>query len=79
MVRYGDVLSFDLTYNLVRNRHPTGEKWKVGVFLGMSSVKRMVPLGVVFTLFERKKVYQQMFKTLFKVMGRSPEIIMTDE
>jgi len=47
MVEYRDVISFDLTYNMVK-------QWKLGCFVAMSSAKHFAPLGLVMTLYERK-------------------------
>ena len=47
---YGDVVTFDLTFNTIKNLHPSGKSWKVGCFLANSSTKKIVPLGLVVTL-----------------------------
>lgn len=77
--RYKDVISFDLTFNLVKNLHPSGHKWKIGCFLGISSSKHIVPLGLVATLYETKEAYMQIFQTFFHVMQDQPNVIVTDE
>lgn len=46
-LQYGDLVSFDLSFNLIKNEHKSGKKWKIGVFLGTSSAKRIVPLALV--------------------------------
>ena len=50
---YGDLISFDLSFNLIKNRNDD-KTWKVGVFLGTSAYKRIVPLAIVATLYETK-------------------------
>lgn len=44
-------MTFDLTFNMIKNIHISGRKWKVGAFLGMSAAKHIVPFGLVITLF----------------------------
>jgi len=44
---YGDLVSFDLSFNLIKDQHPNGKHWKIGCFLGSSSTKKMVPLAFV--------------------------------
>ena len=76
---YGDVVSFDLSFNLIKNPHRSGKKWKVGFFLGTSNCKHVVPLGLVATLNETKETYAQIFKTFFNAMGDTPGVVVTDE
>jgi len=76
---YGDLVSFDLTFNLIKNKHPSGSKWKLGFFLATSSCKRITPLAVVATLFETKEVYVQILRTFFRAIGGQPPVIVTDE
>jgi len=51
---YKDVVSFDLTYNLIKNTHISTQKWKVGCLLGVSLTKKIAPLALIITLFETK-------------------------
>ena len=54
---YGEVLMFDLTFNLVKNMHESKKKWKVGFFVGVSSSKHIVLLGLILTLEKTKNTY----------------------
>ena len=79
-VRYGDSISFDLTFQLVKNRHSTSnDRWKVGVFLGVSSCKHLVPLGIVLTLDQTAITYTKIFKTFFDAVRGQPRVIITDD
>jgi len=51
---YGDLVSFDLSFNLIKDQHPNGKYWKIGCFLGSSSTKKMVPLAIVAMVPEDK-------------------------
>jgi len=76
--RYGDLVSFDLSFNLIKDPHPSGKKWKIGLFLGSSATKRMVPLAIVVTLQDTKEAYVQLFRTFFRAVGE-PKVLVTDE
>ncbi len=78
--RYGDVVSFDLTFQMVKNIHQSSEnRWKLGVFLGVSSCKHLVPLGIVFTLNQTREAYSKIFRTFFAAVKGHPRILVTDE
>ena len=77
--QYKDVISFDLTFNLIKDRHPSGKKWKLGCFVATSAAKRITPLGLVVCLHETAETYCQIFKTYFGIMGSSPAVLVTDE
>jgi len=48
-IKYGDRLSFDLTFNMIKKETAESNLFKIGVFLGISSTARLVPLGLVVT------------------------------
>ena len=78
--KYGDSISFDLTFQLVKNRHFTSnDRWKVGVFLGVSSCKHLVPLGIVLTLDQTADTYVKIFRTFFEAVRGQPKLIITDD
>ena len=54
---YGNRVSFDLTFRLIKNQAETGGTWKVGVFLGLSSACCLVPLGIAVVLETTKEAY----------------------
>ena len=47
---YGEIVSIDLTFNMIKDTKDEGKKYKLGFFLGSSRTKRIVPLGFVVTL-----------------------------
>lgn len=75
---FGDLVSFDLSYSLIKNDHPSGKKWKVGCFLGSSSSKKIVPLALVATLHETKESYVQILRTFCRAMEGEPKVLITD-
>jgi hypothetical protein len=48
---YGQVITFDLTFNMIKNVSD-GKKWKIGAFLSTSCSKKIVPLGLAAILEE---------------------------
>ena len=44
---YGDWMGFDFTYNIVQGVNETGRQWRLGIFTGISSSKKIVPFGLV--------------------------------
>lgn len=77
---YGDKISFDLTFSLIKEKSPLGNTWKVGVFLGTSKTGRMVPLGVTITDTMTAESYTTIFRMFFEAHdGRKPESIISDE
>lgn len=76
---YGEVVSFDLTYNLIKNTNESGVKWKLGVFLALTSSKKMAPLALVCVLHTTREVYVQMIRTFIVAMGTCPPVFVTDE
>ena len=77
--RWGNVVSFDLTFNLVKDIHRNGGKWKIGFFLSLSPARHIVPLAIVATLQSTKEAYIRILKTFFKSMQAQPSVFVTDE
>ena len=77
--KWGQVISFDLTFNLVRDVHSSGSKWKMGCFVALTSSRRVVPVALVATLHTTKEVYVQILRTFFSVTGTKPPVLVTDE
>jgi hypothetical protein len=64
---------------MIKNNDINGKQWKMGFFLGVSSCKRIVHLGLVVVLNENKENYVRIFKTFFEAMKGQPKVIVTDE
>jgi hypothetical protein len=45
--RYGQFVSFDFTYNLIKERGPGNRQYGVGFFTGLNNWNRIIPFGVV--------------------------------
>ena len=45
-LKFGDWMGFDLTYHLIQEKSEEGRSWGLGVFMGISSSKKLVPFGL---------------------------------
>jgi len=73
------VLTFDLTFNLIKNVHSSQAKWKLGCFLALNSARQIVPVALVSTLHATKEIYVQLLRTLFLALETTPKVLVTDE
>lgn len=82
--RFGDVVCFDLTYNLLRDRSKTGKQWGLGVFTGMGCNMELVIFGYCLTCSESAKTFMMIFENVFQLLSggqrsKMPSVIITDE
>ncbi len=75
---YGDRVSFDLTYRLIKNRTEEGGSWKVGVFMGMSACNRLVPFGIAIMAESNKEAYKDVMRMFFAAVNGQPKVIISD-
>lgn len=75
---YGERVSFDLTFRLIKNRTEEGGTWKVGVFLGLSACNRLAPLGIAIMTESNKDAYADIFRMFFAGVGGVPKVIISD-
>jgi len=75
----GEVVTFDLTFKMIKGESEAGGRWKLGCFLGTSPTKRMVPLALVVTLLDNTQVYVRFLRTFFLAMKGQPAVLITDE
>lgn len=52
--RYGHWLGFDLTHHMVQGVNESGRPWRLGVFTGISSSRKIVPFGLALVNQETK-------------------------
>lgn len=43
---FGSVISFDLTYNIIKGKNYNGRQWALGFFATTDANLRIVPIGV---------------------------------
>ena len=76
---YGDVVGFDLTYSVIRERTKNNAEYSVGVFASTNLYKRIVIFGLVITNSQSVFAYSFIFKEFIRLIGKSPPVIITDE
>ncbi|XP_059306355.1 protein FAR1-RELATED SEQUENCE 5-like [Lycium ferocissimum] len=71
---FGDVLSFDTTYQMNREHRPLAS------FVGLNNHRKMVVFGGALMYDETSESFQWLFETFFKAMsGKKSKIIFTDQ
>ncbi|XP_060202427.1 protein FAR1-RELATED SEQUENCE 5-like [Lycium barbarum] len=71
---FGDVLSFDTTYQMNREHRPLAS------FVGLNNHRKMVVFGGALMYDETSESFQWLFETFFKMMsGKKSKIIFTDQ
>ena len=79
--KYGasQFMAFDMTFNLFRQSHHSGQKFKLGCFMGLSSTRKLVPFGLVVSVDETKDRYSQIYRTFLQLMDQQPpSCVITD-
>ena len=76
---YGHWVGFDLTFNLIQEKNKDGRTWKVGIFTGISSSKKIVPFGLVICNEETTERFVQIVKAFTDMTNKIPDVIITDE
>ena len=74
-----DVVTFDLTYKLIRELSPNGQDYRVGAFLTMSENYRITPLAILILDNEQKDTFKKVFLKFFEMFGCQPQTFVTDE
>jgi hypothetical protein len=60
--RWGDMVCFDLTYNLVKERsQKANNQWGLGMFTGMGHNKEIILMGVCFMACETTESFTFIF------------------
>lgn len=77
--KYGEVAGIDFTFKLIREKHTSGKMWKVGMVVGNSLSRKIVPFALLVALEESADSYYKLIKSFGNIMGRLPGVIVTDE
>ena len=82
MKKFGQFISFDITYNLVKEyKEVEGKvkKWGLGLFLGKNNHNRTVPFAICIVNSETKADFVSLFASFFDIMNSEPQTIITDQ
>lgn len=71
--KYGDLLSFDITYNLLRNFTSDGKQYRLGVFCVTDTNIRILIAGIALMSQEGARDFANMFEMFFRLHSQSPQ------
>lgn len=78
--KWGDMVCFDLTYNIIRERSmKCSNQWALGMFTGMGPNKQIVLLGVCMMNSETTEAFTFVFRSFFSITNRQPKVFLTDQ
>ena len=77
--KYSDIVTFDLTYGLLRNVAHDLRRYRVGIFGLQDSNLRALLGGIVFMVDETTEAMYQAFNLLFDIHGKAPTTLITDD
>lgn len=77
--RFGDVCTFDITYNIIKERSSDKRQWGVGVFTGLDTNMRILIFAVALISNESTNSMEKLFEGFFKLYHKQPGVIITDE
>lgn len=75
---YGQVVSYDLVYDLFQEAGPTHRQFVVGVFCGVNRYYKIVPFGISLTCEESTEAFVKILQTFISCQG-SPQTFITNE
>jgi hypothetical protein len=58
---YGQVVSYDLTYNIIQERSNKNHQYAVGIFTGVNCFNRIIPFGITITCVETTEAFTKIF------------------
>ena len=76
--RFGDLVSFDITYNILRNVAQDNRRFRVGVFTVQDTNVRVLFAGLAIIADETAYTLSRMFYLLFDIHGKTPSTLVTD-
>ena len=77
--KYGDMVSFDITYNLLKNFSTEGRRFRVGVFCVYDSNIRILFAGLAIICRETIVELYRVFELFLRIHGKPPQSFITDE
>ena len=75
---FGQVVCYDLTYNLIQEIGPSNRQYAVGVFSGVNCFNKIIPFGITITCVETADSFYSIFKTFIEICG-TPKTFITNE
>ncbi len=78
-IKYNECFSFDITYNILKNRTKDGRQWGVGTFTTFDSNLRIVPVGFVVLSKEDSETFALIFKGFLELIESNSCSFITDD
>ena len=75
---YGQVVTYDLTYNIIQEVSDGNRQYSVGIFTGVNCYNKIIPFGITITCDEHTEAFTKIFETFIEINGQ-PQTIITDE
>lgn len=75
--QYGQTVSYDLTYNIIRDITPDRRQYAVGIFTGVNCYNKIIPFGITITCEETTEAFCKIFETFIDCCGQ-PLSFITD-
>lgn len=69
-MKFGDLVSFDITYKLLKNNSSDGMRYRLGVFCVCDTNFRLLLAGLAFICEERAETFEKMFQLFFAIHRR---------
>lgn len=76
---YGDILSFDITYKLIKNTTSDDKRYRLGVFCVTDTNLRILLAGLAIICDETVNTMYKIFQFFFEIHRKQPDSIITDQ
>jgi hypothetical protein len=76
---YGDILSFDITYKMLKNTTNENQRYRLGVFCVTDTNIRILLAGIAILCDETTATMAKVFSFLFELHQKEPQSIVTDQ
>lgn len=77
--KYGDMVSYDITYSLLKNMSSEGRRYRVGLFCVYDCNIRILLAGISIVCRETTAEMYRVFELFISCHGRPPQSFITDE
>ena len=78
---YGDAISFDITYKMLKKKNPFGHHYGIGYFFGQDTNARLVLFAICLIAKDEKEYFKYAFEYFFDLVtdGQIPKSLITDD
>lgn len=76
---FGDIVSFDITYSLLKNTSVDNLRYRLGVFCVTDTNMRILLAGLAIICEENIATFSKVFQFFFEIHQKQPVSIITDQ